>query len=117
MHGEVQGIFHTNHQKDAQESLLRILHILHNNINIDFFPGVAFSQEAMKYTSIIRNIFYGIIHSTHICTVCKWVTTTSINFCELEIALENDISTGIYMSKYYNFTKRGIYANHTQTKM
>ncbi len=60
----------------------------------------------MKYTSIIRNTFYGIINSTHTCTACKWVTTISSNFCELEIALErSDIDTGMSMSKYYNFTK------------
>ncbi len=59
----------------------------------------------MKYSSIIRNTFYGIINSTHTCTVCKFVTTTSSNFCELEIALESDIVTAISMSKYYNFTK------------
>ncbi len=52
----------------------------------------------MKYSSIIRNTFYSIINSTHTCTACKWVTTTSSNFCELEIALESDIDTGISMS-------------------
>ncbi len=31
--------------------------------------------------------------------------TTSSNFCELEIALESDIGTGISMSKHYNFRK------------
>ncbi len=46
-----------------------------------------------------------IINSTNTCTACKWVTTTSSNFCELEIALESDIGTGISMSKYYNFTQ------------
>ncbi len=66
---------------------------------------MAFSQEAMKYTSIIRNTFYGIINSTHTYITCKWVTTTSYNFCELEIVLESDIGTGISMSKYYNFIK------------
>ncbi len=45
------------------------------------------------------------MHSTYTCTACKWVTTTSSNFCELEIALESDIGTGISMSKHYNFTK------------
>ncbi len=77
VHGEVQGIFHTNRQQNAHESLLKILHILHNHTKIDLFPDLAFSQEAMKYNSIIRNTFYGIINSTHICTACKWVTTTS----------------------------------------
>ncbi len=59
----------------------------------------------MKYSSMIRNTFYGIINSTHACTACKWITTTSSNFCELEIAFESDIGTGISMSKHYNFTK------------
>ncbi len=74
----------------------------------------------MKYSSIIRNTFYGIINSTHTCTACKWVTTTSSNFCEREIALESDIGTSIFMSKYYNFTTKIIYAivtSHKQTKM
>ncbi len=97
MHSEGQGIFHTNCQQNAHESLLNILDILHNHTKIDLFPGLAFSQEAMKYNYIIRNTFYGIINSTHTCTACKWVTTTSYNFSELEIALESDISTGIYL--------------------
>ncbi len=104
VHSEVQGIFHTNRQQDAHESLLIILDILHNHTKIDIFPGLAFSQEAMKYSSIIRNTFYGIINSTHTSTACKWVTTISSNFCELEIALESDIGIGISMSKHYNFT-------------
>ncbi len=95
-------IFHTNRQQDAHESLLKILDILHNHTKIDLFPCLAFSEEAMKYSSIIRNTFYDIINSTH---TCKWVTTTSSNFSELEIALESDICTGISMSKYYTFTK------------
>ncbi len=65
VHSEVQGIFHTNCQQDAHESLLKILDILHNHTKIDLFPGLAFSQEAMKYSSIIRNTFYGIINSTN----------------------------------------------------
>ncbi len=104
MHGEVQGICHTNRQQDAHKSHLKILDILHNHSKIDLFPGLAFSQETMKYSSIIRNTFHGIINSTHTCTTCKWVITTSSNFCELEITLESDIGTGISMSKYYNFT-------------
>ncbi len=64
VHSEVQGIFHTNRQHDAYESLLIILDILHNHTKIDLFPCLAFSQEAMKYSSIIRNTFYGIINST-----------------------------------------------------
>ncbi len=95
-------LIHTNRQQDAHESLLKILDILHNHTKIDLFQGLAFSQEAMKYSSIIRNIFYGIIHSTHTCTACKWITTTSSNFCELEIALKSDIGIGISLSKYYN---------------
>ncbi len=87
---EVQGIFHTNRQQDAHESLLIILDILHNHTKIDLFPGLA-----LKYSSIIRNTFHGIINSTHTCTACKWVTTTSSNFCELQITLESDIGTGI----------------------
>ncbi len=79
---------------------LKILDILHNHTKIDLFPGLAFSQETMKYSSIIRNTFYGIINSTHTCTACKWGTTTYCNFCELEIALESDIGTGISMSKH-----------------
>ncbi len=35
VHGEVQGIFHTNCQQDAHESLLKILDILHNYTKID----------------------------------------------------------------------------------
>ncbi len=107
MHGEVQGIFHTNYQQSAHESLLKIADILHNHTKIDhLFPGLVFLQEAMKYTSIIRNTFYGIIHSPHTCTACTWVvSTTSSNFCELDIALESDIGTRISMPKYYNFTK------------
>ncbi len=120
VHGEVQGIFHTNHQQDVHESLLKILDILHNHTKIDLFPGLAFSQEAMKYTSIIRNTFYGIINSTHTCTAYKWVTTTVYNFCELEIELESDIGTGISTSKYYNFTKFCYLCNsdksHTKPK-
>ncbi len=85
--------------------MLKILDILHNHTKIDLLPGLAFSQEAMKYSSIIRNTFYGIINSTHTCTACKWVTTPSFNFCDLEITLESDIGTGTSMSKYYNFTK------------
>ncbi len=92
-------------QQDANGSLLKILDILHNHTKIDLFPGLAFSQEAMKYSSIIRNTFYGIINSTYTCTACKWVTTTSSNFCEFEITLESDIGTGISISKHYNFTK------------
>ncbi len=68
-------------------------------------PGLAVSQKATNYTSIIRNTYSRIIKSIHTCTVFKWVTTTSSNFCELEIALESDIGTGISMPKYYNFTK------------
>ncbi len=120
VHSEVQGIVHTNRQQDAHESLLIILDILHIHTKIDLFPGLAFSQEATKYSSIIRSTFYGIINSTHTCTACKWVTSTSSNFCELEIALESDIGTGISMSKHYNFIKKNIYAivtSHTQTKM
>ncbi len=104
-YSEVQGIFHTNCQQDAHESLLHILDILHIHSKIDLFPGLAFSQEAIKYSSIIRNTFYGILNSTHTCAACRWVTTTSSNFCEIEIALENDIGTGISMSKHYNFTQ------------
>ncbi len=64
-----------NHQQDVHESILQIVDILHNHTTIDLFPGLAFSQEPMKYTSIIRNTLYGIINSIHTCTVCKWVTT------------------------------------------
>ncbi len=59
--GVVQVIFHTNHQQDTHESLLKILDILHDHIKIDLFPGLTFLLEAMKYTSIIRNTFYSII--------------------------------------------------------
>ncbi len=45
--GEVQGMFHTNHQHDAHESLLKILDILHNHTKIDLFPVLTCSQEAM----------------------------------------------------------------------
>ncbi len=79
--------------------------ILHNHTKIDLFPGLVFSQEAMKYSSIITNTLYGIINSTHTCAACKWVTTTSSNFCDHEIAPESDIGTGISISKYYTFTK------------
>ncbi len=85
---EVQGIFHTKHLQDTHESLLNILDIVHTHTKIDLFPGLPFSQEN---------------HSTYTCTACKFVTTTSSNFCELEITLE--ISTGTSMPKYYNFTK------------
>ncbi len=38
-------------------------------------------------------------NSTHTFTVCKWwVTMTSSNICEFEIALESDIG----MFKFYN---------------
>ncbi len=114
VHSEVQGIFHTNRQQHAHESLLIILDILHNHTKIDIFPGLAFSQETMKYSSIIRNTFNGITNSTHTCTASKWVTTTSSNFCELEIVLESDIGTGISMSKHYNFT---IVISHILSKM
>ncbi len=43
VHSEVQGIFHTNHQQDAHESLKKIVGILHNHTKIDLFPGLAFS--------------------------------------------------------------------------
>ncbi len=66
------------------EYLLKILDILHNHTKIDLFPGLTFSQEAMKYSSIIGKTFYGFLNSTHTCTACKWVTITSSNFCELE---------------------------------
>ncbi len=115
MHGEVEGIFHTNHKQDAYESLLIILDILHYHTKIDLFPVLAFSQEAMKYSSIIRNTFYGIINSTHTCSAWKWVTTTSSNFCELEIALESDIGTGISMSKHYDFTKFSYLCNSNKS--
>ncbi len=108
--------FHTTCQQDAYESLLKILHILHDHTKIDLFPGLAFSQEAMKYSSIIRNTFYSIIHSTHTCTACKLVTTTSSNFCELEIELESDIGTGISMSKHYNFTKLCYLCNSNKSR-
>ncbi len=69
----------------------------------------------MKYSSIIRNTFYGIINSTHTCTACKWVTPTSSNFCELEIALESDIGTGISMSQHYNCTKSFYLCNSNKS--
>ncbi len=78
VHSEVQGIFNSNHQQDAHESLLIILDILHSHTKIDLFPGLPFSQEAMKYSSIIRNTFYGIINSTHACTACRWITNVVI---------------------------------------
>ncbi len=115
MQDEVQCIFHTNHHQDAHESLLNVLDILHNHTKIDIFSGLAFPQEAMKYTSVITNTFYGIINSTHTCTACKWVTITSSKFCELEIALENDIGTGISMSKYYNCTKKRYSCNSNKS--
>ncbi len=105
VNGEVQGIFHTNHQQNVHDSLLNSLDIIHIHTKIDLFPGLTLSQEAMRFTSIIRNTFYCIINSTHTCTACKWVTTASFNFCELEITLESDIGTVISMSKYDNFTK------------
>ncbi len=71
VHDEVQGIFHTNHKQVADESLLKLLDILHNHTKLYLFPGLAFSQEAMKYTFIIKNIFYHIINYTHTCTACK----------------------------------------------
>ncbi len=40
--------------QDAHESLLKILH---NLTKIDLFPGLAFSQESTKYSSIIVNTF------------------------------------------------------------
>ncbi len=66
---------------------------------------MVFLQEAMKYFSIIRNTFYGVIISTYTCIACTMVTTTLSNLCELDIALESDIGTRISMSKYYKFTK------------
>ncbi len=66
-----------NHQHDAHESLLKILDILHNHTKIDLFPCLAFVQEAMKYSSIIRNTFYGILNSSHTFTASKWITTNS----------------------------------------
>ncbi len=71
MESEVQVIFHTNHQQDAHESLLSTLDIVHIHTKINLFPGCAFLQETMKYSSIIRNTFYGIINSTHTCTARK----------------------------------------------
>ncbi len=49
--------------------------------------------------------------STYTCTSNKWVTPTSPNFCELALAPESDIGTGIPMSKYYNFTKTNSLCN------
>ncbi len=63
--------------------MLIIIDILYNNTKVDLFPGLEFSQETMKYSSIIRNTFYGTINSTYTCTACKLVTTTSSDFCEL----------------------------------
>ncbi len=45
VHGEVQGIFHTNHQQDAHESLLIILDILHNHAKIDLFQVWHFHKK------------------------------------------------------------------------
>ncbi len=53
-------------------------------------------QEAMKYSSIIMITFYGIINSTHTCTAGKWLTTTSSNICEFEIAHESVLIWYIY---------------------
>ncbi len=69
--------FHTNHQQDAHESLLQLLDILHSHTKIDLFPGLAFPQETITFSSMIRNTFYGITISMHTCSACKWVTTTS----------------------------------------
>ncbi len=63
VNGERQGIFHTNHQQDAYEYLLIILDIVHKHAKIDVFPCLVFSQENIKYSSIIRNTFYDIIKS------------------------------------------------------
>ncbi len=52
VYGEMQGILHSKHQQDVLESPLKILDILHNHTKIDHFPGLAFSQEAMKCSSI-----------------------------------------------------------------
>ncbi len=59
----------------------------------------------MKYSSIIRNIFHGIIDSSYIRTVCRLVSNTASNICEPEMACEVDIGTGMSLSKYYTFTK------------
>ncbi len=100
--GEVLGFVHINHQKDAHVHLLKILDILHNHNKICLFPILAFSQEAIKYSLILRNIIYVIINCTHTCTACQWATTTSSNFYQTAITLENGSCTGKSMSKYYN---------------
>ncbi len=43
---------------------------------IDLFPYLIFSQKVIKYAFIIRNIFYGIVNSTHTGTAYMWVTHT-----------------------------------------
>ncbi len=62
MYGEVQGMFHINHQQDTHDSLLKILDIYHNHAITDIFPCLAFLQEVMKYTSIIRNPEISIVY-------------------------------------------------------
>ncbi len=57
VHGEVQGVFHAKHQQYAHGYLLRILIILHSYTQLyqqRLFPTLAFSQETVKYSSIIR---------------------------------------------------------------
>ncbi len=72
VHGEMQGIFHTNHQLDAHQSVLRILSILHNQTKINILRSLVFLQETMKHSSIIRNTFYSIITSIHSFTAYTW---------------------------------------------
>ncbi len=76
--------------------MFKTVDILHNHNKIDRFLGFVFSQETMEYSSIIRNTFYGIIHSTcstRTCTACKLVTRTSSNICEREL---DDITMADY---------------------
>ncbi len=51
--GEVQGIFHTNHQQDAHESLLQFLDILHRSFPRfpeDYHNKVVTSQKELPAT-------------------------------------------------------------------
>ncbi len=52
-----------------------------------------------------KNTFYGILSSTYTCIACHTVSTTSFNFCELEVQVMRNIETGIQKSKSFNLLK------------
>ncbi len=67
------------------------------------------------HPSTIRNTFFGVINDTHTFAVCKWVTTTSSDMCELKVIFAHRYCSGICMSKYDNFTNFSYVCNKSDT--